>query len=319
MSILYNGSYVNTKQQLWNSYGSNGGGGTASNLYYNESSSQTPTVISMTNTTDGTFTPQLTVVQASLQSQSNGDIVGNSIFRIDYNGSSSTGGNSDIYMYNQNIASGAFNKIWFVAPDATDGGVVLTNPLNSSACILYCDNLGLLHGVVSSGSTDFVLTKNTSYSFQDDVVNTFNQAYCPQIIRSISNSDQNHIAMSENIIVNISVNGFVTPPTVESPIIGGLAPDYIQLAFTINLYYSNDNATSYTLNTVLTLFCNTSFDSGYPVNASFSEVIASEWDVSFGYLYNISVDVIAVDAYTSGGSYDVAFHKLSVTITPQKV
>lgn len=319
MSILYNGSYVNTQQQLWSSYGSNGGdGGTSSNLYYNESSSQTPTVISMTNTTDGTFIPQLTVLQASLQAQSN-DVIGNSIFRIDYNGSSSTGGNSDIYIYNQNITSGAYNRIWFFAPDATDGGLAIGNPVNSSACILYCDNLGLLHAVVSTGTIDFILTKNTSYSFQDVVLDTFNQVDCPQIIGSISNNDPNHIAMSENIIINISVNGFVTPPAVESPITGGFAPDYIKLAFTINLYYSNDTATSNTLDTVLTLFCNTSFDSGYPVNASFSEVIASGWDVSFGYLYNISVDVIAVDAYTSEGSYDVAFQKLSFTITPQIV
>jgi len=291
---------------------------TVSQLLYNGSTDVTPTVISMTNTTDGSFIPNLNVLQASLQSEMGGEVQTNSIFQIAYNGSSTSGGNCDVYLLNQNVTTGVYNRIWVIAPDATDGGFVLTNPANSSACILYCDNLGNLHGLVSSGNIDCLITGLNPFSFNGVLApTTINQTACPVLINNIDAIPPQNIYVKNNVIVNISINGSVEPSAQESPIVGGIAPDMITLGFNVIFYYSNDVEGIVPLTTTLQLYCSTIFGGSYPISCSFTEVINTGYVDGNGFCTRISIEVIFVNGYNTGADYGFNFNNVNATITPQ--
>jgi hypothetical protein len=291
---------------------------TVSQLVYNSSTDVTPTVISMTNTTDGSFIPNLNVLQASLQSEMDGEVQTNSIFQIAYNGSSASGGNCDVYLFNQNITTGLYNRIWVFAPDATDGGFVIANPANSSTCILYCDNLGNLHSVVSSGNIDSLITGLNPFSFNGILSPiTINQAACPVLINNIDAIPPQNIYVKNNAIINISINGSVEPTAQESPSVGGIAPDMITLGFNVIFYYSNDVEGIVPLTTTLKLYCSTIFGGSYPISCSFTEIINTGYVDGSGFCSRISIEVIFVNGYNTGNNYGFNFNNVNATITPQ--
>ena len=285
-------------------------------LTYNGATATPPTIISMTNTTDGSFIPYLNVLQASLQSETN-----NSIFQIAYNGSTTSGaGSCDVYLTNQNVTTGVYNRIWVIAPDATDGGFVIANPANSTTCILYADDIGNLHGVVGSGSIDCLLTGMNPFSINGSLFpSVFNQSDCPVSMGFITATPPQNIYVRNNVIVNISINGTVEPTIQPSPIAGGIAPDMITLGFNVIFQYAHRPSTNITLTTTPQLYCSTIFGDPYPISCSFTEVINTGYPSGAGYCAGIFLEAIFVNGYYYGNDYGFNFNNVNITITPQNV
>jgi len=280
--------------------------GTASSIYNYNTTSTEAIIINATNVTDGGFPPSINLIQATLQDTSTTDTT---LFQVKYIGE--VGGAPSVTFTNQDLVSGAFYSFIFESSGDPTGALIINNDVYQRACALYPDSVGNLHGVIN-GTADESITGMNPFSFNGSTNNTLNQASCPSVIGGIapvSLAPPTNINLTNNAIVNISINGTVTSPT--------LTQDMVTLGYNLTLYFSNDVSTTYTMTTTTSAYVSGVLMEPYPISLSFTELIPTGYVSGYGYVFNIVLDVIFLQGFIVNGDYTFNFNSMNLTITPQ--
>ena len=279
--------------------------GAPTNIYNSNNLSFNGPILNLTNTTDGTFSPSITIVEANLD---NTTLANGSLFEISYVGTPD-GSQSQVFFTNTNLLSGAFLPYMFQTSGDNTGALQLNNPANSSYCALYPDANGAFHVYTSGeGGIDNIITGMNPFSFNGALSVTANQASCPTELEVVYGTPPVNMFLQNNAIVSISINGAVTSPTFTQ--------DMVILGFIITFYYSADYSTSVTLNTTMSAYVSNVLGEPYPFSCSLTELISLA-PYYGGYVYNIGVEIIFNNGYITSGTYTFTFPTINVTVTPQ--
>ena len=279
--------------------------GSSPNIYNFTSDNSQPVIINATTNTDGSFAPVINVLHAVLENTTNGNA---SIFSIQYSAQTPYGGECDVVIMNQDLVNGSYYPIAIQTSGDPTGCLQINNPNNSSACGLFPDSLGNLHGF--SQGVDEPIMGMLPLSYNGTISDTQNQALCPVILGSplISPLIPRNVQLRTNAIVNISINGFVTSPTVGQ--------DMITLGFNLIIYYEHISFET-TINTTVSAYVSGVLMEPYPFSCSFSEYLNLTGSSGGGAAVYYAIEIIWVNGLVSGGDYTFNFQNINVTLTPQ--